>query len=137
MDASFQEKSLRVTFVTVLVAFALYFGLARPGAATDIQPRQVALFVGAVVLLVVTQVVGQVFVALRDRRPDTDERDRLISLKGTRNGAFVLACGVFSALCAGLVTRGNSVFMHVLLGAWVLAQLVETGTQLWLYRRGV
>jgi hypothetical protein len=30
---------------------------------------------------------------------------------------------------------GNFAFTHVLLGAWVLAQLVETGSQLWLYRR--
>jgi hypothetical protein len=135
MDASFQEKSLRVTFATVLLAFVVYFVLALPGATADIRPRQVALFVGVVVLLVVTQVAGQVVIALRDRRRDADERDRLIGLRGTRNGAFVLACGVFAALCAGLLTRGNFVFTHVLLGAWVLAQLVETGSQLWLYRR--
>ena len=60
----------------------------------------------------------------------------MIELKGTRNAAYVLATGVFLALCAALLTEGNFVFSHVLLGAWVLAQLVQIGSQLVLYRRG-
>ena len=32
--------------------------------------------------------------------------------------------------------KGNFVFTHVLLGFWVLAQLVEIASQLVLYRRG-
>jgi hypothetical protein len=60
----------------------------------------------------------------------------LIELYGTRNGAYVLAAGAFFALCTALFTQGNFVFMHVLLGFWVLAQLVEIGSQLLLYRRG-
>lgn len=61
----------------------------------------------------------------------------MIALKGTRNGSFVLATGVFVALCAAVFTNGNFVFTHVLLGFWVLAQLVEIASQLHLYRRGV
>jgi hypothetical protein len=49
----------------------------------------------------------------------------------------VLATGVFLALCAAMVTQGNFVFTHLLLGFWVLAQLVEIGSQLYLYRRGI
>jgi hypothetical protein len=48
----------------------------------------------------------------------------------------VLAAGVFCSLSAALVTTGSFVFMHLLLGFWVVAQMVETGTQLFLYRRG-
>ena len=57
-------------------------------------------------------------------------------MKGTRNAAYVLASGTFFALCAALLTKGNFVFTHVLLGFWVLAQLVEIGSQLVLHRRG-
>jgi hypothetical protein len=71
-----------------------------------------------------------------ERRAGEDERDRLIQLIGTRNAAYVLATGVFSALCAALLTKGNFVFIHVLLGAWVLAQVVEIVSQLLLQRRG-
>ena len=42
-----------------------------------------------------------------------------------------------SALCAAVLTEGNFVFTHLLLGFWVLAQVVEIGAQLVLLRRGV
>ena len=104
--------------------------------AVDVMPHQVGLFIVAVVLLIIVQIVGHVAIAVVDRRADTDERDRLIGLKGTRNGAFVLATGAFFALTAAMLTKGNFVSSHVLLGFWVLAQLTETGSQLLFYRRG-
>lgn len=137
MGMSFQEKSLWLMFFTLIGVFVFYFATVLPADGIDVTPHQVVLFVGAVAMLVAMQVVGSVVIAIADRRSDSDERDRLIGLKGTRNGAYVLATGVFLALCAALFTRGTFVFTHVLLGSWVLAQLVEIGSQLFLHRRGV
>ena len=134
---SFQEKSLWVMLVGLVLAFGGYFSVVLPSHRPDVQPSQVALFVVATILLVVLQVVGQVVVAILDRRTGTDERDRLIALKGTRNGAYLLATGVFFALCAAVWVPGNFVFAHVLLAFWVLAQLLEVATQLYSYRRGI
>lgn len=133
---SFHEKSLWLTFVGLLVAFGWYFGRVLPTPGVDVMPPHVGTFVLAVVLLVITQVAGHVVIAIVDRRPETDERDRLIQLQGIRNGAYVLAAGVFFSLCTAVLTEGNFRFAHVLLGSWVLAQLVETGSQLALHRRG-
>lgn len=135
MNRSFQEKSQWVTLVALLVSFGWYFAVTLPGAPVDISPPTMALFVAAVALLTVLQVFGQVTIALLDRRADVDERDRLFALRGVRNGAYVLSTGVFGALCVGVFVPGNFAFTHVLLGSWVLAQLVETASQLWLYRR--
>jgi hypothetical protein len=134
---SFQEKSLWLLFVCLLGIFGFYFLTVLPTDVMNVMPNQIAFFVLAVVLLVITQIAGHIVLAIMDRRTETDERDRLIELKGTRNAAYVLATGVFIALCVALVTEGNFVFTHVLLGFWVLAQLVEIGSQLVLYRRGV
>ena len=136
MNLTFQEKSLALMFASLLAGFGFYFAMALPGAGPHVMPHQVVLFVVAVVLLVIMQIAGHIVIAIVDRRTQTDERDRLIALKGARNGSYVLATGVFLALCAALVTEGNFVFMHVLLAAWVAAQLVEYGSQLFLYRRG-
>lgn len=133
---TFQEKSLWLMFVSLVAVFGFYFVTVLPTEAKDVMPNQMALFVFAVVVLVVMAIVGHIVIAIVDRRTETDERDRLIGLKGTRNGAYVLATGVFLALCTALVTEGNFLFTHVLLAFWVLAQLVETGSQLFLYRRG-
>lgn len=48
----------------------------------------------------------------------------------------MLATGVFFAICAALAVEGNFLVTHLLLGFWVLAHLVELGTELYLYRRG-
>ncbi len=133
---SFQEKSLWLMFLSLVGVFGFYFATVLPAHTLDVQPGQIARFVMVVVWLVVLQVVGNILIVVVDRRTQTDERDRLIGLKGARNGGFVLATGAFFALCAAVLTRGNFVFTHVLLAFWVLAQLVEIGSQLTLYRRG-
>lgn len=133
---SFQEKSLWLVFVSLVGVFGFYFATVLPVETADVEPHQVVLFAVAVVMLVITQILGHVVIAIVDRRTDRDERDRLIELKGTRNGAHVLATGVCFALGAALLTPGNFVFTHVLLGFWVVAQLTEVGSQLIAYRRG-
>lgn len=136
MALSFQEKSLWLMFVTLVGGFAFYVVTVFPTGAVNVMPHQVVFFGLAVVMLVIIQVVGHIVIAIVDRHTETDERDRLIELKGTRNAAYVLATGVFLALCAALLTEGNFIFTHVLLGFWVLAHLVEIGSQLILYRCG-
>ncbi|MBC8163767.1 MAG: hypothetical protein H7Z42_21375 [Roseiflexaceae bacterium] len=136
MGLSFQEKSLWLMFVSLVGVFGFYFFMVLPTGSANVMPHQMVFFVLAVVLLVITQVVGHIVIAIVNQQTATDERDRLIELKGTRNAAYLLASGVFLALCAALLTEGNFVFTHVLLGFWVLAQLVEIGSQLLLYRRG-
>ncbi|MBV9790718.1 MAG: hypothetical protein JOZ51_21170 [Chloroflexi bacterium] len=136
MAFSFQEKSLWLMFISLIGGFGFYFMTVLPNDSADVMPHQVVVFVLAVVLLVIMQIVGHIVITIVDRRTETDERDRLIGLKGTRNAGYVLATGVFLALCTALLTEGNFVFTHVLLGFWVLAQLVEIGSQLVLYRRG-
>ncbi len=136
MDLSFQEKSLWLMFVSLIAVFTLYFGTVLPTDAVDVRAQQVVRFVLAVSMLVVMQIAGHILIAIVDRRTETDERDRRIQLLGVRNGGYVLATGVFLALCAALISEGNFLFTHVLLGSWVLAQLAEIGSQLFLYRRG-
>ncbi len=136
MRMSFQEKSHWLVFLSLLAVFGYYFSRVLPAGSINVEPEHLGAFTFAVVALVITQIVGHTVIAFVDRRSDTDERDRLIALRGTRNGGYVLSTGVFLALSAAVVTDGNFLFTHVLLGAWVLAQLVETGSQLLLYRRG-
>lgn len=134
MGTTFQEKSLWVQFVGIAAVFSWYFALVLPARAPVVLPGQIALFVVAVVLLVMIQIAGHIVIAIVDRRTETDERDALISLRGTRVASYVLASGVFFALCAAVFVPGNFVFTHLLLGFWVLAQLTEIGVQLAAYR---
>lgn len=136
MGVSFQEKSLWILFVSVAVAFAFYFTKVLPASTVNVSPTHVGLFIGATVLLIVVQIIGHILAAIVDRRFETDERDEQFELRAIRTSTYVLQTGVFLALCASLVTEGNFIVTHVLLAFWVLAQLVETGYQLYLHRRG-
>jgi hypothetical protein len=136
MGLTFQEKSLWLMFVSLIGCFGFYFSTVLPPRSLNVMPHQVVLFVLAVVLLVVLQIVGHIVIAIVDRRTETDERDRVIELKSTRNAAYVLGIGVFWSLCAALVIPGNFVFTHLLLAFWVLAHLVEIASSLVSYRRG-
>ena len=140
MSMSFHEKSLWVTLAALVLAFGGYFYsiyvTVPTMTAKDVPAEQAGLFVAASVVLVVLLVAGQVVLALIDRRADADERDKSIELRGARYGSYVLATGVFLALCIALITEGNAAMAHVLIGAWVLAQAVEIISQLVIYRRG-
>ena len=136
MNLSFQEKSLWVMFVGLIGAFGFYFLTVLPSHEANVMPQHVGLFILVVVLLVITQILGNVVIALQDRRTEPDERASLLALKGSRNGSYALASGVFFALSAAVFTEGNFLFTHLLLAFWVLAHLVEIGTQLILFRRG-
>ena len=136
MDLTFEEKSLWVLLLGLLGVYGYYFSMVLPTDAVNVMPQHKVLFAMAVAYLVASQVVGHILIAIVDPRDETDERDRLIELKGTRVGSWVLAAGVFITLVVAVQTEGNFLFTHVLLGSWVLSQLVEIGSQLYLYRRG-
>lgn len=141
MSMTFQEKSLWVTLAGLLVVsagytYSTYMTILHMPATRDVMPQQAGLFMAATIMLVIILVAGHIVIALLDRRTEPDERDRSIELRGGRYGSFVLATGIFLTLCTALVTEGNAVMAHVLLGSWVLAQVVEIVSQLVLYRRG-
>jgi len=136
MGLSFQEKSLWLMFVSLVGCFGFYFAAVLPPDANYVRPEQFVLFAVAVGFLVVLQIVGHAVIAVLDRRTTTDERDRLIALKGARNSGFVLGTGVACSLWLAVITVGNFLFTHVLLAFWVLAELVGIATQLVLHRRG-
>jgi len=139
MSLSFREKGLWLTFIGMVVAYTAYFAAVLPGAATqvDLRPAQLSMLSLAVVALAVLQIAGHVIFAIMDRRTTPDERDRLIALRGARNGGTVLSCAVALALATALLRPGNFAFVHVLLAGWVLSQLAAIGTEIMLQRRGL
>ena len=135
MKMSFQEKMQWVLMGSLLLVFNVYFFVVLPPVSSTVLPNQIFLFALMVGLLVIFLIIGAIVSAVSGPISDSDERDRWISLIGTRNGDAVLGVGVLVSLCVALVTEGNFIFTHVLLGFWVAAQVTEHVTQLILYRR--
>lgn len=141
MPVSFEEKSQWLVLVALVVIYGGYFLDVLPGHGANVGPGDVAQFTGAVVALVVFQVVGQAVLAMASRRElargvQRDERDTRIALRASRFASHVLAVGVISALVVALNVPGNFAFMHVAFGALVLSNICEAATRIALYRRG-
>lgn len=135
MNLTFQEKSLWLMFVAIAVIYGGYFFAVLPPGSPDVHAGHVVLFAGTVASLLIIAAVGHAVIAAMRKPEMQDERDQIIALKGTRNGSFVLGTGVFVSIITALVVDGNFWSTHVLFAALVLSELVEIGSQLFLYRR--
>lgn len=132
---TFKEKTLWVTLVATVVIYAGYFwrvieiGEGEPG-------RVAGLFIGAVIAMIVLQIVVTAALALHRRPERTDERDRRIALAGARNAYYVLMTGVWGALGVATLALGAFWYVHAALLAVVLGEVTRCASQLVYYRRG-
>ncbi|HEY1817639.1 MAG TPA: hypothetical protein VGG74_35105 [Kofleriaceae bacterium] len=131
---SFREKSLVVTVVANVAVYAYYFW--RAFSIGEDNPELVAaLFMRTVVLLVLVMVASHSVLAVVHRPERVDERDRVIAMRGTHIGYYVLASGAF---CALVVAATGRTFWtaHAILAALVLAEIAKDASRLVYYRRG-
>lgn len=133
---SFREKSLWVTLVSTIAIYGYYF--VRVLQIGDGNPVHAGVvFVGTVIVLIVTQAVTHAALALHKRPERADERDARIALVSTRNAYYVLAAGVWCALSICAMPVSTFWVAQAGLLALVVAEVVRCATQLVLYRRGV
>jgi hypothetical protein len=135
---SYQEKSLYGSLVAELVVYVPYFFL--------LPHRTLSELAGTMVGVIVVQIVLQSVIAAVTRNRLTDERDRLIALRGYRAGyltlvsCFVVGLGalwVHTALGRLDPTRMALHFLNVFFFMLVVAEVVKTVTQLVAYRRSI
>ena len=136
---SFQEKSTALMLVIMLVVYGAYFATiaSRLGdTAVDQIPYQAWMLV-TVVILVVLAIVGHIVVAVLPSYDgdESDERDRLVDLRGESFGGFVLGVGALGALLLAMAEFDHFWIANAILLALVLSEIVASVAKLALYRR--
>ncbi len=137
---SYREKSLYASLAAELVVYGPYFLLHRQNSVNKVA--------GMIVSIIVLQVVLQLIIALFARHRMTDERDRLIELRGYRAGYITvvslmvagLAMLWFHATFGHLHLENRMVGLHflsVFFGILVIADIAKTATQIVSYRRAL
>ncbi len=139
MNTSFQEKSVWIQMVSMVVILGSYFVVAAVMLSKGLTtlPAFVPLFIAAVVLMVVVLVVGHIVVAIASRPEGRDERDRLIEWRAESNSSWVLAVGVLAAVTGLVLSTDNVWIAHLLLLSLFLSEVVRYLFQLVYYRRGL
>ena len=139
---SYQERTLWGSLVAELVVYLPYFVLNLHRANT------VAKIAGTIFAIIVLQILLQSIIAALTRNRVTDERDRLIELRGYRAGYLALASLMviglgmlwFHATVGHLRLDSRMVGLHflsVFFGMLVIADITKTVTQIVGYRKAL
>jgi hypothetical protein len=137
---SYREKSLYASLTAELLVYGPYFFLHRQNSLNKV--------VGMIVAIIVLQIILQSVIAAFTRNRVTDERDRLIELRGYRAGyltlvsLMVLGLGLlwFHVAVGQLRLDSRMVGLHflsVFFGMLVLADITKTATQIVAYRKAL
>jgi DNA-binding XRE family transcriptional regulator len=98
ISLSYREKSLYASLVAELIVYGPYFFLHRQNSVNKVA--------GMIIAIVVLQIILQSIIAAFTRNRITDERDRLIELRGYRVGYFTLtSLMVRGWACCGFMQR--------------------------------
>jgi transketolase N-terminal domain/subunit len=136
---SYQEKSLYGSFAAEVLVYGAYF--------VHNQHTTVNHVAGLIAGIIVLQIIIQSIIAIATRNRLTDERDRLILLRGYRVAYFTLASLMvlglgmfwFHASVLGNINPANpGLGMHFLgafFGMLVISDIVKTISQIIGYRR--
>ena len=137
---SYREKSLYASLAAELVVYGPYFVLHQQNSVNKVA--------GMIVAIIVLEIILQSIIAAVTRNRVTDERDRLIELRGYRAGYLTLASLMviglgmlwFHATVGHLQLESPWVglhFLNVFFGMLVLADITKTATQIVAYRRAL
>ena len=138
MNASFEEKSVWIQLISMVLMLGGYFVVAGTMLAGGVSQivAFVPLFVVAVVLQVVLMVVGYTVVAIASRPEGRDERDRLIEWRSESHSGWLLAVGVLAAVTALVFPIDRVWIADLLLMSLFASQVLKFVLQLISYRRG-
>ena len=137
---SYREKSLYASLAAELFVYGPYFFLHQQNSVNKVA--------GMIIGIIVLQTILQSAIAVLTRNRVTDERDRLIELRGYRAGyltiasLMVLGLGLlwFHATVGHLRLDNRMVGLHflsVFFGMLVIADITQTATQIVVYRRAL
>ena len=137
---SYREKSLYASLLTELCVYGPYFFLHQHNSVNKVA--------GMIIAIIVLQAILQSIIAAFTRNRITDERDRLIELRGYRAGYLTIASLMVAGLgmlwfhaTVGHLPMDNRMmglhFLSVFFGMLVVADITKTATQIVAYRRAI
>ncbi len=139
MTTSFEEKSVWIQLGAMIIGLGVYFVIAGRMLASGVRDVSAfaALFMVAVVFMVVLLVISYAVAALTGKVEGRDERDRLIAWKAEHRSAWLLAVGVFGAVTCMAAGIANVWTANLLLLSLALSEILGFVLQIVYYRRGV
>ena len=139
MDTSFEEKSVWIQLLSLVVGLGGYLVVAGLMLSNDISalPAFVPVFAVAIALIVAINIAGHVVAAIASRSHEADERDRVIGYRAESQSSWILGVGVIGAIIALILSVGGVWVAHLLLISLFASEAVKEVLQIVYYRRGI
>jgi hypothetical protein len=147
---SYQEKKNIVSLISTLLIFTCYctYVFQRYPAALLDQSDSFKFWGAVILILIPVTMVAKIIIELvfniinrittNEKEPSfSDELDKLIELKATKNSHYVFILGFLVAMGSLVVDMPPFVMFLILISAGFVSEVVGVITQLYLYRRGV
>lgn len=134
---TFREKSASVVLLALCVLAFSYFG--RVG---NVPPEAAfAVFIDAIILLIILMIVGHIVIALLHGPTDEleaprDERDRAVDLYSMRNAYYLLTGGFFAMPVIIIAQLPLAKALNIWFAVLVLSEIVYYGSLIAYYRFG-
>ena len=114
MDTSFEEKSVWVQLVGLVVGLGSYLVVAGLMVSNGVNalPAFVPVFAVAIALVVAINIAGHVVAAVASQSVEADERDRLIACRAESQSSWILGVGVIGAIMA-LIGSVSGVWVRI------------------------
>ena len=137
---AFREKSAwLMLIITLLVGGGLTFEVVQGFNSTSQWPPAISVFTRLTVGLIVLSIVGQIALALVDRKSanrSADEREKTIQQRADAYSGILLGVLIVSSLMTYLVHQDGDLLFLMALLSLVVAQAAEYVVEIIGYRRG-
>lgn len=146
---SFQERKSvfeMISSIVVTVGYFWYVFRNRPdiGLGTDellvFWAKKLLIFIP---VAIVAKIILHIFFAIgigigtRQKYPETDERDKMIELRASRNSHYIFGLSFIAGLAALAMNMSVSTLFIITIAGGLLSGIVECLFQIYYYRRGV
>ncbi len=147
---SYQEKNITVSVILNLL-ISLYFlvNVFQMVQQGGLEPeRSYALWATVIIVGIIANVISSVLTnviltviqTVRNEEVDTDfvedERDKMIGLKGMRNGYVMFSVGAVIAMGTMVLGQPPLVMFNILTFSAIFSTAITEASQLYFYRRG-
>jgi|ERR1700733_1155934 len=130
-----REMSLSAQIAAIVLVYGFYGVQLRGQSLTPLTA--VATLIGITVLMILISIGAHITISLYAGPQRIDERDRVVTLLGTRNAYHALSAGVWCILFLAIAHTPNLYIFYAIMGAFAFAELVRLSSQLVYYRLGV
>ena len=139
MDTSFEEKSVWIQLVGLVVGLGAYLVVAGLMLSNGVSALAafVPVFAVAITLVVAINIAGHIVAAIASRSVEADERDRLIGCVAVSRSSWILGVGVIGAIMALILSVGGVWVAHLLLISLFGSEVAKDVLQIVYYRRGI